>query len=111
MDIHFRTSRLAKMFSARNALIRQYGEQRAKMIMIRMGVLQAASCLAEVPSAPPDRCHELTGDRKGEFAVDLGHPWRLMFRPAHEPVPRKADGGIDLSRVTAVTITSVEDYH
>ena len=25
------------------------------------------------------RCHLLTNDRKGQFAVDLVHPYRLVF--------------------------------
>jgi hypothetical protein len=36
---------------------------------------------------------------------------RLIFAPAHEPVPRKPDGGLDWTQVTAVCILDVEDYH
>ena len=111
MDVNFRTAKLEKIFSTRKSLIQVYGKPRAKKIMIRIAVLQAASCLAEVPSLPPERCHELSGEKKGEFAVDLDPSWRLVFCPAHEPVPRKEDGGIDLKKVTAITIISVEDYH
>ena len=53
----------------------------------------------------------LSGDRKGLFAVDLEHPFRLEFKPNHDPVPLKEDGGVDLDEVTAVTIMAVEDYH
>ena len=74
-------------------------------------MLRGAACLAQVPTQKPDRRHELTGDRKGEFAVDLRHPFRLLFRPNHDPVPLKEDGGFDLSRITAITILGVEDYH
>jgi proteic killer suppression protein len=76
-----------------------------------MAVLKAADNCAMVPTQKPERRHELTGKRKGTFAVDLKHPFRLIFKPNHEPVPVKKDGGIDLSKVTAITILGVEDYH
>jgi proteic killer suppression protein len=57
------------------------------------------------------RCHELKGDRAGTLAVDLQHPYRLIFEPANDPVPSKADGGLDWTAVTSVRILAVEDYH
>jgi proteic killer suppression protein len=74
-------------------------------------VLDAAPSLADVPATPPERCHPLKGDRDGEFAVDVQQPHRLVFRPNHEPVPRKDDGGIDLRQVTEIEVLSIEDYH
>ena len=59
----------------------------------------------------PGRCHELTGDRAGQLALDLDHPYRLIFMPFHDPIPTKADGGLDWTAVTAVVIVGVEDYH
>jgi proteic killer suppression protein len=67
--------------------------------------------LAEVPTEKPTRRHQLKGDLDGSFAVDLAHPFRLIFRPAMNPVPKKEDGGIDLDQVTAIQIDDVTDYH
>ena len=36
---------------------------------------------------------------------------RLIFMPFHDPIPTKADGGLDWTAVTAVVIVGVEDYH
>ena len=83
----------------------------AKVIMMRMAVLKAAPCLAKVPITPPDRRHQLTGDRDEQFAVDLVHPHRLVFVPDHESIPLRGDGGIDTERVRAITIVEVIDYH
>lgn len=79
--------------------------------MIRMAVLRAAPSLAVVPATPPDRRHQLREDRKEQFAVDLVHPYRLLFKPHHASIPRKDDGGIDLKQVTAIMILEVIDYH
>ena len=43
--------------------------------------------------------------------MDLDHPYRLIFRPANDPIPKKADGGIDWSAVTIIEILGVEDTH
>ena len=79
--------------------------------MKRLAVLKAARTLALVPTTPPDRRHQLHGDRDEQFAVNLVHPHRLIFKPNHEPLPRKDDGGIDTGQVTAITIIEVVDYH
>ena len=83
----------------------------ARVIKMRMAVLQAARNLALVPTTPPDRRHQLVGDRDEQLAVDLVHPYRLVFEVDHEPVPRRSDGGIDTEQVTAITILDVIDYH
>lgn len=111
MDIQFINSKLQKVLCSENEIIRQYGQQNAKKIKNRMGVLRSAPTLAQVPTVPPDRCHPLKGDYKGCYAVDVNHPCRLIFRPAHNPVPKKEDGGIDLIAVTAIEILDVKDYH
>ena len=64
-----------------------------------------------VPTNRPERLHQLEGNRKEQFSVDVGHPYRMILRPNHDPVPRNAGGGLDLARVTSITIVGVVDYH
>ena len=101
---------MERIFNSQKLLQKEFGEQ-AKKIGLRMTVLRAAPCLNTVPVQKPDRRHELTGKRKGTFAVDLKHPFRLVFEPVEDPVPKKEDGGIDLEKVLTIRILSVEDYH
>ena len=83
----------------------------ARTIMTRLAVLKNARTLSLVPTSRPDRLHQLVGNRSGQFAVDLVHPYRLIFVPNHDPVPLKEDGGIDRDKITAITVTEVVDYH
>ena len=83
----------------------------AKAIQNRLAVLKNAHNLSLVPTIPPERLHQLTGNRKVQFAVDLVHPQRLVFEPNHDPIPVKEDGGIDKGLVTTITIIEVVDYH
>ncbi len=111
MQIGFGGSKLRKIFNSQRELQRAYGERMAKVIMVRMAVLTAASSLDVVPTTPPDRRHELQGQLAGKYAVDLVHPQRLIFEPDHDPVPLKPDGGIDTTQVTGIKILDVVDYH
>lgn len=111
MDIAFRNKTLKKVFNSEKELKKKFGAEKARLIMRRMAVLRASPVLAEVPYTKPERRHELSGKHSGQFAVDLKHPYRLIFKPNHEPLPRKDDGGIDLTQITAIKILGVEDYH
>lgn len=110
MDITFKTSKLRKIFNSEKELKRAYSEN-SKKIKLRMTLLSAASNLAEVPIDKPARCHALKGNKTGQFAVDLKHPYRLVFCPDHDPLPETEEGHLDLTQVTGIKILSVEDYH
>ena len=111
VDITFRTRKLGKIFNSEKELRRAYGSRRARTIMVRLAVLKNARTLSLVPTTPPERRHQLRGDRDEQYAVDLVHPYRLIFVPNHDPLPRRQDGGIDTDAVTAITIMEVADYH
>lgn len=111
MEISFRTRKLQKEFSSGITLKRNYGNRMALTIMARVGVLKNAGSLQKVPATPPERRHQLKGRRDEQFAVDLVHPYRLVFEPDHSKLPRNEDRGIDLERVTAIRILEVVDYH
>ena len=111
MDITFRTRKPEKTFNSAVALKRAYGARMAKVIMIRLAVLRAARNLALVPTSRPERVHRLRGDRHDQYAVDLVHPYRLVFELDHAPLPRVEDGGVAAEQVTAIVIVEVIDYH
>jgi len=111
MKISCCTRKLAKIMNSKRDIIRTYGEVRGKVIMRRMAVLAAAECLADVPTGPPPRRHELVLNRKGQFAVDITENYRLTFEPTNDPLPVLKDGGIDLKAITEIRILGVEDYH
>lgn len=114
MNISFKSKKLEKSFNDSRRLEREYGTVRASKIRLRMNALRAAKCLNDFapPKSGPERCHEISeGLSTWHLSVDLDHPYRLIFAPDHEPVPVKADGGLDWTRVTAVKILGVEDTH
>ena len=110
MQISFRTRRTEKIFNSEKELQKKYGADQAKKIKLRMEVLRSAVNLAEVPEQKPERRHKLKADRKDQFAVDLVHPYRLIFELS-DPVPMREDGEIDVSKITKIVVLGVEDYH
>ena len=111
MKIYFRRKKLQKLCSSKKDSIKKWGTRNAEKLHQRLAELEAAPNLDVMHSLPGARCHQLKGNRAGQFAVNLKHPLRLIFEPHHEPVPRKGDGGIDLEKITEIIILDVEDYH
>ncbi len=111
MDISFKTNQLEKDLNSAKRLRKKYGDIRAKYIMRRMKVLSASPTLVDVPHQPPERCHQLCGDKNEQFGVVVKDQWRIIFRVNHEPIPRKEDNSINLTKITKITITWIGDYH
>ena len=110
MEIYFDSTKLQRQCSEFAALKRRYGDDCGGRIARRLQQLGSVGCLEDMRSLP-GRCHELIGDRRGSFSVDLVHPLRLVFRPADDPPALKPDGGSDWNGVAAITITGIEDTH
>ena len=111
MDIYFRTKKLQKRCSKTVEAIKSLGPKRGKKLKQRMMELAAAETLADISRVPPSRCHELTGNRKGQLSVDLEHPYRLLFIPANNPTPELKEGGLDWAAITKIEIIDITDTH
>ena len=111
MLIHFRNSKLERIFSSEKELTRSYGAEQGRLIVKRMSVLRIARCLADLRSLPQLHAHELKADRKGQISITVRQPYRLILLPANEPVPQLPDGGLDWVAVTEITLIEIVDYH
>ena len=56
-----------------------YGAQMAEKIDMRIGEISAADTVEMMIQFRIGRCHPLTQNRKGQYAMDLVHPYRLVF--------------------------------
>ncbi len=94
-------------------MVKVHGANRSKKLKIVMAALYAAPTLSifAPPMSPPHRCHELTGNRKGQITMDLDHPYRLIIRPNHDPLPMRSEGGLNWKAVTAIVIVEIKDTH
>lgn len=108
MEISFKTKRLKKLCEQTKQAERELGQRGAKKLRTRIADLAGFLAVTDLCAGRP---HPLTGDRIGQFALDLDHPRRLVFEPDYDPAPTKDDGGIDWSQVTRVRILEIGDYH
>ena len=66
--------------------------------------------LAEVRYLP-GKYHELIGNRKGQWACNLVHPYRLIFEPHEDPIPENENGQYLWIEIKGVEVIEIEDYH
>lgn len=111
MEITFTSRKLQKVCNSEKEIRARFGKPLAERLQQRLAELKAAETLEDIRRLPSARCHELSQNRKGQLAVDVVHPKRLIFEPDHNPVPRKPDGGLDWPHVTRIRVIDIIDYH
>jgi proteic killer suppression protein len=110
MDITFNDTKLEKYAKDYHKCLKVLGKHRAELLMKRIGYLKAADTLEDVRYMP-GKFHELTGNRKGQWACDLDQPYRLIFVPHEDPIPTDADGKYSWIEIKGVEIVEIANYH
>lgn len=110
IEISWSSRRLEKVCGDDRQGQKHWGADEWKILKRRLAALLGAPTLADMLGVPGN-CHQLHADRAGEFAISLWGSYRLIFEPAHDPLPTLKDGGIDTSLVTKIQIKEVVDYH
>jgi plasmid maintenance system killer protein len=110
VEISYKSRKLEKQLTDPRELARSFGQLAGK-IKMRLKNLKDVDNLAMMRTIAAARCHELSGNRKGELAVDVSGNYRMIFRPLHDPMPKKEDGGLNWEEVFKIQIIEIEDYH
>ena len=110
MEIRYSHKKLEKQLTDPKAMLKSFGTM-ARKVNQRLQELSAVENLEMLKTLPSARCHELHGDLWGLLSVDVSVNYRLLFRPNHQPIPKKVDGGLDWTQITRIEILRVEDYH
>lgn len=98
MDITYRNKKVEKVCTDAKTAERTYGMAMADKIHQRIDEITAADTVEMMIQYHIGRCHPLSQNRKGQYAVDLVHPYRLIFE--------KSGGGIQIANVLEIV-----DYH
>lgn len=110
MDVTFRDKKLAKMAHDKAKLIGKYGKARGTKLKLRLDDLLTAESLEDTRELPGNY-HELTQDRKGQWACSLDGAYRLIFIPHEDPIPVGEDGGYVWCEILGVEIIEITNYH
>lgn len=98
MEITYKTKKIAKICTSAEEAEKKYNLAMAKKIDQRIGELIATDTVELLIENRIGRCHPLTGSRKGQYALDLVHPFRLVFE--------KQGDKIQIAHILEIT-----DYH
>lgn len=110
MDLSFWDKKLEKMASDIRRCQRELGRTRADLFLLRLLSLYHAKTLEDVRNLPGS-FHELTGNRKGQWACSLDNPYRLIFEPHEYPIPTDANGRYIWIEIKGVEIVEIVNYH
>ena len=98
MVITYKNKRIEKVCTDAKTAERTYGQDMAEKIHQRVDEINAADTVELMIQFRIGRCHPLSQNRKGLYAVDLVHPYRLVFE--------KKGGEIQIANILEIV-----DYH
>lgn len=110
MNLTFSNKKLLKSANDDSHAKKQLGPKRAQLFKQRLDDLRAAQTLEDVRHLS-GRYHELKENRKGQWACDLDHPYRLIFTPHEHPIPTNKDGQYLWIDIKGIEIIEIRDYH
>lgn len=93
-----------------NGTIRKRCRNASGKLKQRLDDILAADNMAVLETLP-GHFHPLTANRAGQWACSLEEPYRLVFKPLGNPLPVSTDGRLDTTKVVAVSIVEVVNYH
>ena len=98
MDITYKNSKIKKICTDAKTAERTYGRDMADKIHQRIDEIDASDTVEMMVHFHIGRCHPLVHNRKGQYAMDLVHPYRLVFE-------KKGD------EIQIANILEIVDYH
>lgn len=98
MDITYKNNKIMKICMDAKIADRTYGNEMSQKIQMRIDEIRAVDTVEEMIQYRIGRCRPLSNNRKGQYAVDLVHPYRLVFEKHG-------------SEVQIAHIMEIVDYH
>lgn len=110
MKITFADKELEKLANDDRTMLKVLGKIRASIFRRRLIQMLEASTLEDLRLLPGNY-HELRNDRRGQWACDLGQPYRLVFTPHEHPIPSNKDGQFIWIKITGLELLEITNYH
>jgi len=96
--IEYKNKSIEKVCTNAHEATKKHGDKMAEIIHQRIDEIEAAETVEMMIRFRIGRCHPLTGNRKQQYAVDLLHPYRLVFE--------KRGDSIQIAKIMEIV-----DYH
>lgn len=98
MKLEFKSKKLQNICTNASVAEKEYGSRMAELIHQRIDEITAADTVEMLLKFRVGRCHALKGNLHGKYAMDLAHPFRLIF----------IKKGVEIQ---VVKIVDIADYH
>lgn len=98
MDIRYKNKRIEKICTNIKTAERTYGRELTEKLQQRIGEISASDAVEVLVQFHIGRCHSLSQNREGQYAMDLIHPYRLIFE-------------IYGTEIQKANILEIADYH
>lgn len=79
MQVEYKNSKIAEVCTDISKAEKRHGKEMAEKIHLRIKQISAATSVEMLLQYKIGRCHQLKGKRKTQYAMDLVHPYRLVF--------------------------------
>ena len=98
MQIVYKNKGLERVCTIAQEANKKHGQRMAEIIHLRIDQIVAAASFEELIRFRIGGCHVLQGNRREQYAMDLVHPFRLVFVKC-------------CSTIQLVRIVEIIDYH
>ena len=98
MQVKYKNRHIEKICTNASVATKSFGKRTAGLIHQRVDEIDAAESVEMLVQFRIGRCHQLVGDRKGQYAMDLEHPLRLIFE-------------VNGDEIQIAEIQEIVDYH
>lgn len=79
MQIEYKNNKIKEICTNVSKAEKKHGKEMAEKIYLRIKQISAALSVEMMIQYRIGRCHQLKGNRKEQYAMDLVHPYRLVF--------------------------------
>lgn len=86
MEITYKTKKIEKICTDAKTAEKTYGRNMAEKIQQRIQEIYSADTVETMVKYHIGRCHPLKQNRKGQYAVDLVHPYRMVFNVIEDEI-------------------------
>ena len=86
MQVNYKNRHIEKICTNASVAAKKFDKRTVGLIQQRVDEIHAADSVEMLVQFGIGRCHQLVGDRKGQFAMDLVLPLRLVFEVIRDEI-------------------------
>ena len=116
MDIKYKTDKVKRLCKELAYAKKQLPTEVAEKLIAYINYIEQATCFSDIMTYPPFKFHKLQGDRKDEYALDVGRKlgYRIIIEPLDEnnkPLKKEKDINVIKNCTKIVLVVEVTNHY